>query len=336
MDLKQTLQRNALLMAAGAFVIGLLMGWMLLGWVVAPVQYVDAGPANLSDFFKLQYVQLVADSYSLTGDVQTAQERLSYLGKGAGAAVQLAMANTTGMDNLRVAQLAPLVSASGQPAGGGGGGGVVGLLRSLLPICAVGVFLLLVGGGVIFFLRLRRGRAEPPESQPKPTRGVSSGAVSVEVETPESVALQAGDEPVTTFKTTYMLGNDLYDESFSIDDQQGEFLGECGVGIGETVGVGDPKKVAAFEVWLFDKNDIRTVTKVLMSEHAYRDEALKSRLAAKGEPVLAKAGDIIRMETAALNVEARVVDMQYGSGALPPNSFFQQMTLEISAWKKPV
>ena len=32
------------------------------------------------------------------------------------------------------------------------------------------------------------------------------------------------------------------------------------------------------EVWLFDKNDIRTVTKVLRSEHAYRDEALKSNL----------------------------------------------------------
>jgi hypothetical protein len=44
--------------------------------------------------------------------------------------------------------------------------------------------------------------------------------------------------------------------------------GECGVGISETIGVGDPKKVTAFEVWLFDKNDIQTVTKVLMSAHA--------------------------------------------------------------------
>ena len=35
--------------------------------------------------------------------------------------------------------------------------------------------------------------------------------------------------------------------------------------------MGEPKKVAALEIWLFDKNDIKTATKVLMSEHAYND-----------------------------------------------------------------
>ena len=35
--------------------------------------------------------------------------------------------------------------------------------------------------------------------------------------------IEAGAEPVSTFKTTYMLGDDLFDESFSIDDQQGNF-----------------------------------------------------------------------------------------------------------------
>ena len=90
----------------------------------------------------------------------------------------------------------------------------------------------------------------------------------------------------------------------------------------------------AFEVWLFDKNDIRTVTKVLMSEHAFRDEALKSRLAAKGEPVLVKSADVVSMETASLIVTARVVDMAYGGGALPPNSFFERLTIELAAFSK--
>jgi hypothetical protein len=71
-----------------------------------------------------------------------------------------------------------------------------------------------------------------------------------------------------------------------------------------------------------------------MTEHAFNDEGLKSKLAAKGEPVQAKGGGLVQLETATLNVTARIVDMQYGSGALPPNSFFQQLTLEISAWKK--
>ncbi len=87
--------------------------------------------------------------------------------------------------------------------------------------------------------------------------------------------------------TTYDLGHDTYDESFSIETPMGEFLGECGVGISETLGAGEPAKVTAFEVWLFDKSDIRTVTKVLMSPYAYNDSALRTRLAPKGDPVLA-------------------------------------------------
>jgi hypothetical protein len=183
-------------------------------------------------------------------------------------------------------------------------------------------------------MRLVMPRGKPRDAASAAVMEMGRTAAPVRVDTPDEFRTEAGQEPVTTFKTTYMLGNDLFDESFSIDDQQGDFLGECGVGIGETIGVGDPKKVAAFEVWLFDKNDIRTVTRVVMSEHAFNDEALKSRLAAKGEPFMAKSAGVVEMETATLKVAARIVDMQYGSGALPPNSFFQQLTLEISAWKK--
>src|SRR5262249_1083170 len=165
------------------------------------------------------------------------------------------------------------------------------------------------------------------------TRGhVDSGKTRAAATT--LVGTPAAGAPVAQFMTTYVLGDDLYDDSFSIDAPDGSFLGECGMGISETIGVGDPKKVMAFEVWLFDKNDIRTVTKVMMSEHAFRDEALKSRLAAKGEPVLVQSGDVVSMETASLVVTARVVDMAYGGGALPPNSFFERLTIELAAFTK--
>jgi hypothetical protein len=144
----------------------------------------------------------------------------------------------------------------------------------------------------------------------------------------------AEETPLAQFMTTYQSGNDLYDDSFSIDSQSGEFLGECGVGISETIGVGDPKKVTAFEVWLFDKNDIQTVTKGLMSRHAFNDETIRQRLAAKGEPVPADPGHEMVLETATLRLTARVVDMSYGMGALPPESYFERMTLELVAWSK--
>ncbi len=130
--------------------------------------------------------------------------------------------------------------------------------------------------------------------------------------------------------TTYNVGDDLFDDSFAIDSPSGEFLGECGVGISETVGVGEPKKATALELWLFDKNDIQTVTRVLMSQYAANDTETYQRMLAKGEPVVVEAGMEVRMETATLALVARVVDMAYGSGPLPPKSYFERITLELT------
>jgi len=149
-----------------------------------------------------------------------------------------------------------------------------------------------------------------------------------------SAAVSHNSDLVAHFMTTYVIGDDLYDDSFSIDAPNGSFLGECGVGILDTIGVGDPKKVTAFEVWLFDKNDIQTVTKVLLSAHAMNDSGIKQRLASKGELVQIESGQQLLLETATLQLEARVIEMVYGQGALPSGSFFQRMTLELTVWPK--
>jgi hypothetical protein len=204
--------------------------------------------------------------------------------------------------------------------------------------------LTLVVGGVLVFLLLRRKKSEVTEDE-----GVeeSEGYSGEEMEyVPETQAGAAAtgvkkranndmeEPPVVQFMTTYMLGDDLYDDSFSIDAPTGEFLGECGVGISETIGVGDPKKVTAFEVWLFDKNDIQTVTKVLMSAHAFNDPNVRQRLLAKGEPQMVEPGKRILLETASLQMEARIVDASYGGGAMPNNSYFDRLTLELAVWPK--
>ena len=141
------------------------------------------------------------------------------------------------------------------------------------------------------------------------------------------------ETPLRQFDLTYELGDDHFDMSNAIETREGAFLGECGMGISERVGLGSPDKVSAFEVWLFDKNDIRTVTKVLMSEHAYNDRAMRDKLAAKGEPVLGEEGLVLTLETASLRVRARVTELHYGSGALPANSFFQRLRVTMAAWQ---
>jgi hypothetical protein len=337
-----------LLIAGLALLFGFLLGWFGMGWGLWPVEFVDANVAQLRSDHKRDYVRLVASEYALTGDLDRAEARIAALGDDAPVVISDTVGSSAGEEAFRVLQLQQILEVSGRLPGAGetpGAGEESLLQRYQLPLllCSLAVVLILAaaGGFVLWssgaFGRGPRGggvRVAPAAaSRVGSTRAASATLPRGEPPT-AGAASPTGGPPVAQFMTTYVLGDDLYDDSFSIDAPDGSFLGECGMGISETIGVGDPKKVMAFEVWLFDKNDIRTVTKVLMSEHAFRDEALKSRLAAKGEPVLVTPGDVVSMETAALVVTARVVDMAYGGGALPPNSFFERLTIELAAYTK--
>ncbi len=186
-----------------------------------------------------------------------------------------------------------------------------------------------------------RGKATVPAA-PKPPIPVAGAKSVAQAGAKISASIEKTDfttagvtPPIVQFMTTYLHGDDLYDDSFSIETASGDFLGETGMGISETLPApGEAKKVTAFEVWLFDKNDIRTVTKVIMSDYAFNDDAIRAKLAPKGEAVMAKAGDKISLETASLRIQARVVDLAYGSGATPANGFFERITIELAAWKR--
>lgn len=159
-----------------------------------------------------------------------------------------------------------LGSTSAEPAASGGG-----TLRSIIILLAVAVILVVVVAGGIFLWRLLRKRP----SIETPT--IKMTEINREAEKSKTDFQSLGvAPPVTQNMTTYVLGDDLYDELFSIDTQSGDFLGEYGVGVSEVIGVGDPKKVTALEIWLFDKNDIKTATKVLMSAHAFSDGTIRA------------------------------------------------------------
>ncbi len=197
----------------------------------------------------------------------------------------------------------------------------------LLIFAAVVVLLILLGVGGYYVYRLLRKNTGPV------TPVMQGTEVSKQAERTDFQSLGLA-QPITQTMTTYVLGDDLYDESFSIDTAGGEFLGEYGVGVSETIGVGEPKKVAALEVWLFDKNDIKTATKVLMSEHAYNDPNIRARLEPKGELIVVKPREQVLLETKTLQLLATVVDMEYGTGAAPQNSYFERITLELAVWPR--
>lgn len=312
--------RKTTLSFAIGLILGLLIG-LLFAWVVWPTSYYNATPAMLRQDFRDDYLAWVAREYAQNRNLEQARTRLGLAHwKGDPIATLEDLARRRGgTDGENLQALAQALKEAPPPAPTGPT--LVQRLRPLFQICSIGLLATALAALLYFAIsRLRR---------PKERRPISERAVAYRQVEPTPWEEEA--PPAFQFRTTYVLGDDHYDPSFSIE-RGTEFVGECGVGISEAIGVGDPKKVTALEVWMFDKTDIRTVTKVLASGYAYQDPALRTRLAAKEGIVLAEPDAEVALETTSLILRARVVDMEYGVGQLPPKSFFQRISLELGVW----
>jgi len=332
MDTIREQLNKPLVVGIAALILGLLLG-VFYAWVISPVEWTDADITGLREDLQVDYLRMAIDSYAYNKDAALATQRYSELGQNGEQVLSEVVANPSSVRpeditafTVAVGASAPLMpGVTAEPEGEQPTTGS-GLSRVLLPLLCVVVLVIVAGLAFMFFFRGRSGR---------PSMGAPRSPAGQAPETEWTDYTSAGEElPMVQFMASYKLGDDLFDDSFSVDSPAGEFLGECGVGISETIGVGEPKRVTAYEVWLFDKNDIQTVTKVLMSAHTFLDQSARQRLAAKGEPVLAEPGTESVLETQTLRLVARVVDMGYGEGALPEQSYFDRLILELAVWPK--
>jgi hypothetical protein len=322
---------------------GLALG-LLIGWVIAPVQWVP----NADD------VAAVADSYALNNDVVLARARLKNLSRADQERLikQLIQERTNRgqtreverLSNLARAlelpiapvavttpgagQMTPVATKPATPAPASEGGGLGAILLPVL------LLVLLALGAAVFILRIlpklrarraRRTPAAPTSAAPKPAPSPSSPYEPMPPPPPTTTPGGLG-----RFVPSYKLGNDNYDTSYSLETSRGVFLGECGMGISETIGEGKPDKVVAFDLWLFDKADVRTVTQIIASDYAFKDPNLRTKLAQKGEIVLAEKDKLLHLETASLRLEARIIELVYATNPnYPLNSHFEKLVVEI-------
>ncbi len=315
-----------------AFLVGWAIGLFLFGWVIWPVEYTGAYPQDLTDKYQEIYIVGFADLYAFDNNTARAQAAFEDWPDAPQTICQYASISDTPDETARLNALATVLNGTGcsdldtGPVEEEAGGGRSGIWYPLL-ICGLlgllGVVIL-----AIFLVWQRRGSQDRYQEEQAYDDGSGNSMASRTEYAEQQIT------PIARFQTTYSRGHDTYDESFSIENAEGDFLGECGVGLSETIGPDLPKNVTAFEVWLFDKNDIRTVTKVVMSDHAFFDEAIKAKLAPKGEPVLARPNETIVLETATLIVNAVITELEYGPEALPPQSYFERFVVELSAWAK--
>jgi hypothetical protein len=338
--------------------LGVAIG-LVLGWGVFPVKYENANPGNMRADFRSVYLAGVAEEYLRTNDANGVRESLGIgtempkvrtipwrantdiLTKDLDDAVAYAEAGKYNLGDSLTAlrhlqQSLPNMltmweaeETAAQPTGG--------LLNTLIRYLAAVLVIVLVALALWYLLIGRKQRAETTSTAGGTTGVTLPGAPPVGVIPPGMVGEEPEVGPSSVKMYTYVLGDDYFDPSFSIEIGA-DFFGECGIGISETLGAGDPKKVTAFETWLFDKSDIRTVTTVLASDYALQDPGLVEKLQPKREGdnlQEIRPGLEVTLDTTALRVKALITEVEYAQqGTLPPNSFFQKVTFELRAWVK--
>ena len=338
------------------FLLGLLWAYN-----IAPVRFFDAHPSQLAQSWQDNWVTLINDRY-VSGNADSAEIQQLLTAVDAPDKIATRLKLSPGLVALAV-QAAP--EAAPAPVRGSLWSDA---WNTLLQVAIFGGILLLFQFGrspvvarmlsrrrwdnrlgwlqIPGFLRIpslrlprlrwpfrRQGRAATPGAVPA---SYDSSAMPRE-SGPSRVSRQAMMGPLLRQDTRYAFGMGEYDESFAIEDEYDNFLGECGAAVTETIGVNDPK-AAAIEVWLFDKEDfVRTITHVFATQHAINDPIMRQRLepkVAEGALLLAQDGATTLLETRALRLEARITELAYGRDDLPPNSHFSQFGLELLVYRK--
>ncbi len=173
------------------------------------------------------------------------------------------------------------------------------------------------------------------EVQPVPNSEVKDSSALDEILTimngyagEEDVA--ESEQPPQRETAHYALGDDDYAVSFNIEGVEGTFLGECGVNVAEVLASTSLQHVVAFEVWVFDRSDVQTVSQLLCSEWAMYDTDMRVLLESRGELVAAQEGTTITLERLSTVVTFTVTKVVMGQEAgLPPDAWFERLDVDV-------
>lgn len=363
----QAVQRSLLIGILAGVLLGCILGTSLgayYAWYRNPAVYAEgAQPKELTNGYQNHYLAMTIDSYIINQDVQVVQERLKTftprtkvlaLGQQAAAYVEAGRsAEAQLINNLAVnlkgsegwpdevikgvvselstqyqpypARLQAINTFSAQllggqvpipaalptqlPPDGSASGG-----RSRWPLYVACCFLTLALLLIVYLLGKRRFAVRKAPTK-KPI-----------------IWEQEGPPPLKQWSVPYTFGEDNYDEFFTIETDAGDFLGESGMAILDVMPGSSPKQVRSFDVGLFDKTDITTISRWIMTEHAFNDPAIQAKVEAnsQAEAVLAELGKEFVFETGALRVACKIDELEYGPG----NVYFNKLKLTMNLFLK--
>ena len=171
------------------------------------------------------------------------------------------------------------------------------------------------------------GREIPRPAAGLPTTPAAAPRVSATPGKVVDTSASAGE-----YIARYQMGEPDYDEAFDITSGDGVYLGQCGLELNDPIGRGHDQ-AAALQVWLWDTKDPDTQVKVLMSEAAYRDTALRDQLAGEHPAMSIRAGSEFELESHNLLLRGRVEKLEYAEQE-PVGGIFAELALRMAVYQK--
>lgn len=154
-----------------AFVVGLLIGWLVIGWGLWPVTWTNALVQDLRPDLRNQYIAMVADSYAQTGNLDQARGRLTgWSDEELAQVIADAQEVLVARDVAAARNVQSLAAAIGATAGGAASGqgqsqaqpapaassGASGAVSRLRSVCTAAIFVVLALAALVVLIYLFR------------------------------------------------------------------------------------------------------------------------------------------------------------------------------------
>lgn len=341
--------RDVQIGAAVGLIVGLLLGWFVLGWWIAPVQWVDARPGDLHPRWQDHYIAMVVDSYVLTGDRQTAEARLEGFDREtlghvfgrveaeleAAGAIRQAEGLRQLADQLDVSLVVPEVpavatttaptpAAEAEATAARSSLAILGGSR-LAQVCGIVIltFLIVVAGvaGLVWY----RNRPAP---------------FGARKETPQGVGLPRDKQRIGSINlggratVEYNDEGPGYEETIQIY-RGDDIIGSCGLRSVTTLS--DGEHVVACAAWLYEPRapERSADTRVLTSRRVYQNTALRNAVAHDREPgevLPAESGQTAHLEHETLEMTLRVLEVEYAD---PDEQYISRLIVEMEPVARP-
>lgn len=332
---------QVLLIIFGAF-LGLIWAWGLF-----PTQFTGANPNRLNEAAQDQWVRMVA--VGTTENIRYPQEAVIELLSRIPSPEEniqrlindpnTAPGDVSALQSLQALLPTEGISAAEAPSEGSF---VAGLIQIIILILLIGIitpiFMLIwrlliypniVGGIVDQFKQATNAEYKVQRDKEKANLAVAQQQRRMREEMQKQAASSDLGPSIMTQLAIYTPGRS-FDESYEIELESGEFLGQSGAVIAEAT---DPDPVA-IEVWLFDIFNSTESKKIFVTPQGNADPSIRSRLEGSvpnpaTDIIVAQPGANVQLESDKIILQAKMASVDFNA-----NGRFENFNMEMRAWQK--